>query len=566
MKYFYGLTIGPIVKTILQVRATRELWGASYLFSEMMKRIVGALEKEDELKILSPSKQGPKKALGVGLYPDHLFVEGPEEGGTKIQTIIREVLDGLSGELADDIGNLGRADMESRHADLKHFFRNYFQTYLVSLATDQDEIPIKDLQQLMHNAELSPPYQAQEMNGSDAFFYYLAAINQSSLKKGAFGQDTPEIASLPEIGIKELIHPKQEAACKEAAGNIVDIWRRNQSAALQLEIKAQKTDNPTQKATLREAQRKAEPEQHLKLLAGDIRVQPYMRNYHKYVAIVYADGDNIGKTIGKLEANPDTYQALSHDMLKFGEAAAERIKGYGGLPVYLGGDDLLFFAPVKILDRNIFSLSAELDDLFREYIPEKDDNYPPSLSFGISISYHKFPLREALSKAHELLDSRAKRFPFEDFPEKKKGEEAIKNTVSFRLLKHAGHEFGQSLPIRKSACFPLFSNLLSASFDEGNKLLSSVVYKMSRSPELLDTIGEDEERLAHYFKETFQKEVHQGAAARYLQQTRALVLAAYQDAAKYAVLNPNIKKGKYARETIYSLLRTLQFLNQKYHD
>ena len=53
MSKYIGLTIGPIAKTLHQARKTREIWGASYLFSYLMKKIIKKL-KDKDVKFVLP--------------------------------------------------------------------------------------------------------------------------------------------------------------------------------------------------------------------------------------------------------------------------------------------------------------------------------------------------------------------------------------------------------------------------------------------------------------------------------------------------------------------------------
>ncbi len=43
---YIALTLGPIIKTLSLAKKTRELWGASYMFSYLMRGIVGELQKD----------------------------------------------------------------------------------------------------------------------------------------------------------------------------------------------------------------------------------------------------------------------------------------------------------------------------------------------------------------------------------------------------------------------------------------------------------------------------------------------------------------------------------------
>ena len=71
---YTAINIGPIIATLQMARKPRELWAASYLFSHLMKCIIEEL-KNEKLEIISPAIV-EKPLLGVGLYPDKVFVKG----------------------------------------------------------------------------------------------------------------------------------------------------------------------------------------------------------------------------------------------------------------------------------------------------------------------------------------------------------------------------------------------------------------------------------------------------------------------------------------------------------
>lgn len=91
---YTGITIGPIVSTIQMARRPRELWAASYLFSHLMKCIMKSIPQRED--IISPfyNEDMIDEKLGVGLYPDRLFVKGSISYNT-IQTAIQEVADSV---------------------------------------------------------------------------------------------------------------------------------------------------------------------------------------------------------------------------------------------------------------------------------------------------------------------------------------------------------------------------------------------------------------------------------------------------------------------------------------
>src|SRR3989304_7528026 len=112
---YTAITIGPIYKVFSQARKTRELWGASYLFSYIMRRIIEKLN--DLTKCCLPCKVDiltESKGKGAGFFPDRLIIEGDFK--LRIQKIEEEIFS----EIATNC-NLP-----------KDYLHNYLRIYVVT--------------------------------------------------------------------------------------------------------------------------------------------------------------------------------------------------------------------------------------------------------------------------------------------------------------------------------------------------------------------------------------------------------------------------------------------------
>lgn len=119
---------------------------------------------------------------------------------------------------------------------------------------------------------------------------------------------------------------------------------------------------------------------------------------------------------------------VSAALSEFGFEAKKLIEKFGGMPIYAGGDDLLFIAPVVGEDgrTTIFDLLENLED--NAFDPVKALVPNASLSFGVSITYFKFPMYESLGMARALLFDQAKKVDG-------------KRAVAWTLQKHSGERF-----------------------------------------------------------------------------------------------------------------------------
>lgn len=192
-----------------------------------------------------------------------------------------------------------------------------------------------------------------------------------------------------------------------------------------------------------------------------------------YFAIVAADGDGMSKFFSSMD-NAAVSQ-ISEDCFAFAEAAATEIKNFGGMTVYVGGDDLLFLAPVQSVDgETIFEFCNRLSALFSQKVAK---NQPaPSASFGIAIRYMRFPLYEALNAAYAAL-SVAKQCR----PEK--------NAFALDVQKHSGQSM--QLCIAKEG-YPLFDRIITQMLKQESQSANSLIYILDKFASSIYVEAEDQ--------------------------------------------------------------------------
>lgn len=426
MKYT-AINIGPILKTFGLARKPREMWAASYLFSYLMKEIIALLPEND---IISPAIIDKKhsittdkgKPLGIGLYPDRLFVKG-EIGFETIQPAIDKVVSSL---------NLDA---------------NFFNVMLTSDVCNGDSEAIKKLNVKLDYMELFNV--ASEQTATERARNLIMKTYDSPLILDAFSNKEFPVDSLGEISA---------------------VWFKERYSKVWGDFK--------------DAIRNKDPKIAEK--AFDKLPQKELRSYHKYVCVVQADGDNMGAAVTNSKLLKGDVKKISTELLKFGQNSAKAIHDFGGMPIYAGGDDLLFIAPV--IGKNNKSILWLLDYLNNESFKEvkdmittlglsfeKDDNkgkpITPSLSFGVSVSYYKYPLYEAHEAAVNLLFNVAKDIDG-------------KNAIALDLRKHSGGTLGIRLSNNKGDLKKAFSDMIEASTTD-ESIISAVAHKIRENEGLL---------------------------------------------------------------------------------
>lgn len=299
--------------------------------------------------------------------------------------------------------------------------------------------------------------------------------------------------------------------------------------------------------------------------------------YQRYIAIVKADGDSMGKAFATI----DNSMKLSSALFEFNKKAATIISDYKGLPVYIGGDDLLFFAPIFTEKGSIFSLLNELDAAFHDSIKEKTNlGEHPTLSFGVSVSYYKYPMFEALSLADSLLKE-AKAADAE------KDEDVLKNNIVFAVQKHSGQS--RSVLLHKGCVetLKLFNDIESLlirktsareeSGKEEKKMLSSVMHGLREEEAVLSIAIKDKDTLEYFLKNNFNEVYKQNT--EFFEMAKDLLLTTYQEYQKdgrLAKLKHSLPKNmledadtkvtsaeKIAIETAYNALQFVHLVNQR---
>lgn len=464
MKSYIGISIGPVVKTITMVRKPKELWSASYLFSYLAKKIINTLP--DGCRLVSPAMCEDK--LGIGLYPDRIYVECPDGFGLS------------------EAGKWMDAAWEDFSTGL-NLDRDYFNVMVAPCTVGNDREAISDLNSRLDLLELN--VFAQDKDNTENIMTLLRKSSGSPLFVDGMGSGRFAVDTLAEIAAAEL-------------SSAENLWRSFTAA-------------------VNDDEYSGEPYSEL----------ANCKSYHKYFCVVQADGDNVGKSLRTMD--DDEIHAFSQALIDFGRNAKDEIDSFGGFPVYAGGDDLLFLAPVVGKDgRNVLKLVDDLNSKSFKCVSDLSKDGDMSLSFGISMCFYKHPLYEALKTARNLL-------------ERAKGLDD-KNAVSIRLEKHSGESFDVAFSKNVEGLWSLIEGLIESTSD-GNTV-AAVAHKLRRSEVLLYDILEDRAgrtvRLDAYFKNILESD---GSA--YFTSVKNLVPALY-DA---------LGRNGFA-ETIYSVLRIAKFI------
>ena len=500
MKYT-AINIGPVVPTISMGRKPREIWAASYMFSFLMECIIKQLPQDS---IISPAtletdEKETDEKLGIGLYPDRIFVKGEVDA----DVIIDEAL--------------------KTFEETTKINRSYFNVMHVTIDGDDssnDAKTIKRLNQLLDCTEL---YNRPVSDGArNEVLKLIQKKTGSPLFKQAFKSENSDKFEIPYLA---------EIATKRLEGLNKNAWTR-----LRDKYKCKDSNNDGDEDLFY---------QELKENFKQTYNEDYL-SFYKYICIVQADGDNMGKIVSSISA--DNVKNVSKALLDYGKQACEKIKEYGGLPIYAGGDDLLFIAPVQGNNNHILGLIDDIDKLYADVVDKSIDNFRPDnlhtyLSYGLSISYYKYPLYEAFKDALELLFYKAKKLK-------------DKNAVSWCLRKHSGSGFKGEIS-KSDVVYGDLKTIVNASVEE--KQIAVIAHKLKNNENLLDILlkkylkdnnsDELKARLENFYKKTMEDT----GDNKYTALTRELLFKLMCTADKKTEIETIL-------ENMYGMLRTAKFI------
>ncbi|MDY0403677.1 type III-B CRISPR-associated protein Cas10/Cmr2 [Sulfurovum sp.] len=245
-------------------------------------------------------------------------------------------------------------------------------------------------------------------------------------------------------------------------------------------------------------------------------------NASRYIAIIYADGDNLGEYIKKQK---DVTQ-VSKKLFDFDQKAVETIESYDAVPIFVGGDDLIIFAPLLNNGETVFELMARLSKDYKDTLKTEES----TLSFGISFTYYKYPLYEALERARNALFDTAKKYDG-------------KNAVALSAEKHSGQTFEFCIGKNEEA-YRVFSELTKKILTEKVELPHAVHHKLEGYQKVFETLPEN--RIESTFENLFNEDLHKSKFKEGLSEV--------------SLLMKSLGTGEKAQEKLFSMLSTIKVL------
>lgn len=486
MKNYLAFTIGPIYKTLLKARKTRELWISSFMFSHLMRLLLIDIEKKNIGKILIPDTNLLKDYLtfhGAGVFNDRCMIElfeGKTFSNDDYEELRKNIVKVFSGSFG------------SNPTLLIEPLKNYFQLYAVSASIDleklktQEEVKARSvifsLNKMMDDLERQTVYQDKESMVVDTIFN-----NVTEFYPLGFKDNHSDIRVFKDV--KKIDRAgKQSNIPVQSLPSLVEICTKQ--LRIQKKIEFDKIVDPILLKGLsylisekKEELLDTDDTEIIQTLKKSFKTE--FKTAHKYICIVNADGDSMGQCLGEIGNDWAKLDKFSRNLTNFSRMSSDIISKYGGHSVYIGGDDLFFLAPVlstvEDKDQTIFDLIKDLDICFNKIWKENsipDISVQTSMSYGLSITYYKYPLAEAITLSHHLLQDVAKSFP-------------EKNALAVQVMHHSGQFSTTVFDKKASNSFDEFLALLK-DFSNKESFINSVHDRIRSDQSMLNSIGLDD--------------------------------------------------------------------------
>lgn len=478
---YIGITVGPILNTLSYSSTPAGLWFASYFFSNLVKELCSKLNEKNYIILTLPENHDfNKDDHGIGTYHDRIYFKS-DKNADEIHQEWDAILSTVLGEISKDMeAALQEAPKSSElfnASKIEQFLKDYLQIHFAVLSEEQvsakgiarslaDVLDVLELANKVHAEQKDNPLLKLIRGDKDSSNQYL-----KNYKKLA---DTASDTKFP-------LAEKHGDSTIEIR-SIGDICNGNG--------------------------------------IGDFKIKGKMR---KYFAVVQCDGDSMGKTIasddelGNLGQQEKRIQDFSKMCMNYTQEASELVRAYGGVVIYAGGDDLLFLAPVLSTKNNeaanVWELCKKIGEMFNGIVKDANPTKKPSLSFGVAIHYHKYPLYEAFNHAIGMLFGVAKDFNAER-----------KNNLAMQLYKHSGQttEFVCCMETnddisKECRLYDEFTGFLRMVCGKGDELptdkeeheknmfMHSVLYQLENQKSLFQQalLRDDNQMLKNLFNNTF---------------------------------------------------------------
>jgi len=503
---YAGFTIGPIYDVLSSARKTRELWFGSYFFSWFMEKMIEELAKNNAIEFLVPYVAIPFQSNNsiTGKYHDRFIILSSLDKNNlynELQTASDNTIEYFVDMIDNLIKRSGKYITGKNKDNVRNELKGYIQRNFVVLeqsAIDEGNV-IKSISRYLDSMEENRFFNTGILDTTCSICRTLPAVMEDDIYSRiwtgtVYSEDKKKGKLCPLCFIRYTCYKSDEIKTKIKQTNfryppILDISARELLTDEVINTNTDLFKYPEKDYDFEDI------EKAVKSVYGKDKAKEIIKPYHKYLAVLQADGDNLGEVLKQYPKPDDIAIKFSKPLLDFAKEAEVIINSYKGHPIYIGGDDILAFMPVAVKGNNgstktAFDLAVELSDKYRNIVDNNQGK--TSLSIGINIAYYKYPLSRALRNVRDQLFVKAK--------------EGSKNALAILLTKHSGHQIGFKFTFGTRE-IKIFSDLLKGILSENINIPHSLHHNLSRFKTVIARIP-DEDRLNAFFENNFNEPEH----------------------------------------------------------
>lgn len=429
---YIAVTIGPICDTINLASSPSALWAASYMFSMLSKNICIVL-----------TENGIKEDDIVSPYFSNsdLRLDSNDGVGLFHDRVIFKNND-------FDLNNFGDVKKAAIQKTLNQFgleehFDYFEQYFLISAVEFEADNPIMGSGKILDCMELSKPFVMSEEKNP------LLTLYTSDDGKYKVSRNSNIVKRIKNMGIEKW-----------------QLFNSNHDGVRDLKSIAEGT-------------------------VSEEQIKKFKK--YKYYAIVRSDGDNMSSIISTLKSDKEIREFSGICLDYCSEISGVVHNEFSGVTIYSGGDDLLALLPIESGDgKTIFDFVSRANEVFnKKFSGFQHKNV--SLSFGIFVSYYKYPLYEALENSAYLLFDIAKK---------------RKNSIAIHFQKHAGQSEGLLISNNSLDGLIQFHNKIVKGIINGEKeIFLSAMHKLNLFKTIFNS-AESLKEIQNIFNNTFDSYVH----------------------------------------------------------
>jgi CRISPR-associated protein Cmr2 len=429
-KHLLVCAIGPVQDFIATARTSQDLRFGSWMLSELSKAASRAIFEEPHQLVFPAPKQKqdlePSSTLGVANKIVAIVNGNPDTVATRASKAVDEHLEQLCQETYAKIK--GRVDKQLAEEQVKDLVEFYWAS--VPYAGQQDYKKVRAQAEALLAARKNTR-NFRQVNGREGIpKSSLDGFRESVLRPNSVDDDafyTAYHAEQGEVlsGIDLLkrwgeIRARTFLSTTDLAAKpfLIMIKEKKQDLLSRIQkLLKEYTDRTETEGTHFYEERLAQ------LISDKTKRSEFRKRFCKifqdegihqrprpYYILLLADGDNMGKTIDAQDTLKK-HRELSYRLSEFASTAQKIIADCEGVPIYMGGDDVLAYLPLHTALRCITDLNENLNQAMRRFsFSDGKGKHLPTLSGALVIAHHLTPLSNVLETARRA-EREAKEVP-----------------------------------------------------------------------------------------------------------------------------------------------------------